>query len=308
MRTSPNALILALCFTGACEPSTPASVRVTVLAQPKDPVVTIGQSKIDGATIAAVAAAKKSSQKEAVDALVFDALLAEEAEQRGLPAQQPTAWTIRAAKARSTARHLHEQAGADRLPTDEELRALSERYKVEVERPESVVTSHALVSKPKQDAKLEEAKALAAKLLSAVTGATSDEDFQARAKAVSAAGLEVVVQPLPPFDANGLILGGSGQMDEKFASAAFALTQAGSQSGIVESSFGWHVIRLIERRPAFVMPVEERRNKFAGKAFELRGKALLDERLAALKGSSKPEILPAAEGFMQLVIGSKATP
>jgi len=271
-------------------------------------VLSVGQSKIDGATIAAVAAAKKSSQKEAVEALTFDALLAEEAEQRGLPAQQPTAWTIRAAKARSTARHIHEQARADRLPTDEELRSLSERYKLEVDRPESVVTSHALVSKPKQDARIEEAKALAAKLLSAVTGATSDDDFQARAKTISAPGLEVIVQPLPPFDSKGLILGSPGQMDEKFATAAFSLTQAGAQSGIVESSFGWHVIRLIERRPAFVMPVEERRSKFAGKAFENRGKALLDERLAALKGSSKPEILPAAEGFMQLVIGSKATP
>jgi parvulin-like peptidyl-prolyl isomerase len=279
-----------------------------VLTPAKQPALTVGQVSIDAASVAAVASAKKSSPAEAIDALTVDALLAEEAEQRGLPAQQPTAWALRAAKARSSARHIHEQAGADRLPSDEELRILSERYAPEVDRAESVLTVHALVARPKKDDKVPQAKALAAKLLGAVTGASSDDDFQTRARTITEPGLEVVVQPLPPFDAKGLISGGAGQMDEQFAAAAFTLAQPGAQSGIVESSFGWHIIRLVERRPAYVMPIEERRIKFAGKAFEMRGKALLDERMRALKGPNKVEILPAAEGFMQIVIGAKQTP
>ena len=47
------------------------------------------------------------------------------------------------------------------------------------------------------------------------------------------------------------------QMVVSFDQAAFALTQSGDVSPVVESQFGFHVIRLLEKRAARVQPFEE---------------------------------------------------
>jgi parvulin-like peptidyl-prolyl isomerase len=70
------------------------------------------------------------------------------------------------------------------------------------------------------------------------------------------------------------------EMDPAFAKAAFALKQTGEISPPVLSSFGWHLIRLDDRRPARPMTFEEARVPIMA---ELRTKHVNDRREAFLQ-------------------------
>lgn len=90
-----------------------------------------------------------------------------------------------------------------------------------------------------------------------------------------------------------------GEMDPAFAKAAFALAKSGELSEPVQSSFGWHVIRLDGRRPAVRKPFEEVRESILA---ELKQKYVNDEREAALaKLRTDPTIRAHREAIDALV-------
>ena len=68
-----------------------------------------------------------------------------------------------------------------------------------------------------------------------------------------------------------------GRMVPEFDEAAFALKQPGDLSGIVESKFGFHILKLDARRPAGIRPYEEVRNELIK---EIRAKVQQDARVA----------------------------
>ncbi|WP_224703832.1 peptidylprolyl isomerase [Devosia aquimaris] len=118
--------------------------------------------------------------------------------------------------------------------TEEAVRAAYDKFVADFVPQPEIRASHILVATE------EEAKAIKAQL-------DGGADFATLAKEKS----------IDPGAANGGDLGffGKGMMVAPFEAAAFALTDVGQVSDPVQSQFGWHVIRLEEKResspPAF---------------------------------------------------------
>ena len=113
---------------------------------------------------------------------------------------------------------------------------LSERGKFAV--PEQVEASHILIDAKKHPR--EEGRRLAEAARARVL---AGEDFNKVAK-------EVSEDPSAASNAGKLGFFTRAEMDPAFADAAFALQKPGDVSEPVWSSFGWHVIKLEDRKPA----------------------------------------------------------
>ena len=251
-----------------------------------DIVARVGNLDVSASLVAAVAAARHVTPAAAVALLVDDAVAAKSAMVRGLDHRPDVGRAMTAAQARATVDRIKTEARRA-PPTEDEVRERSEAHWVDVDAPESMRVVHAVALRPKApDPQAEAAaKAVASAIAAAVAGAADVAEFEARARAVPHPGVEVVVQPLQPFAADGRVVvpGDASPYDTKFAAGAAGLTEAGATSGVVESSFGWHVIRLIERRPRRFVPFDERRRMFADEIYAMRGREALEALEAAVR-------------------------
>lgn len=266
----------------------------------------VGAEVIPLSLVRNVAVAQRITSQEALHRLVDDAIAASAARARGLDRDGRTSWLVTAARGRAAAEHLRAEARRGGPPTDAEIAELTAQYWREVDRPVTVRTVHALAQRPKKpDAEAEaRAKAVAEELRRAVAGAKNADEFTEKAKAVPHPGVEVVVQPLPAFADDGAVSEGPGNMDEVFAKAAHALVAAGDTSPVVETTFGWHVIRLVERIPEQRMSLAARRLAFTEEAYTRRARALTTARLLEQKALSPVEIAAPAENLMRSITGS----
>jgi peptidyl-prolyl cis-trans isomerase C len=284
------------------------SERATVTERPSDTQAALGGSiaarvgdeAIPLSLVQAVADAQHLSAKDAARKIIDDAIAANSARKKGLDEKNPTSWTLRSTRARIASDRLHAAAAKAGPPTDEEVARLSEKHWAEVDRPPTVRVMHAIARAKRPDATAE-AKQTGEQLLAATKSATSDAEFEAKAKAVPhPKGVEIVVERLPEFTKEGRVPGGGG-MDEKFSAAAYALPAPGAMSGLVETRFGWHVIRLIARAPEKRMPLEDRRAAFRDEVVAMRGSDALAALMQELTAKTKVEISPSAGALMQSV-------
>ncbi|MFO0675148.1 MAG: peptidyl-prolyl cis-trans isomerase [Polyangiaceae bacterium] len=263
-------------------------------------IARVGDTVIGRRSVEAVASARKLPPTAALDALVDDALFAKWALSEKADRRPDVAWTLRSATARFVIDAVRRDAVARGPATDDEIRELSKDAWRDVDVPESFVVVHAIAlrGKEKDAAHVEKIRLVAESLRRAVGSARSAEEFRRLASAVPHDGVKVRVEDLPAMLADGRVLSNEGTMDATFASAAAALRAPGAISDIVETKFGWHVIFLVEKVPAKVMPLEERRSFFHDSVVNYRAKRAIDGLVENARKRTVVEIAPDSDAAM----------
>lgn len=258
-----------------------------------DQVARVGEVSIPASLVADVAARQGVSPAVALERLTGDSLASQAARARGVDSRPDVAWSMVSARARFCAERLERDAHAKGPPTDAEIDEATKRRWREFDMPEHMVVVHAVTLR-KRDADVAIGPGVASAIHAAVLGAADGDAFQRAAKSVDASGLEVRVEVLPAFAEDGRVVDGDSNFDTTFTHAAFALANVGDTSSVVETKFGWHVIRLLQRFPAHRVPLAERRVALAESAYTRRARDAYEAILTRRKSSSGVSIEPSA--------------
>lgn len=319
---SSCAVVLAACGTDSAEQA-PIFPRVGALTE--GVVARVGSIEVRADTVARIAAARSIDAKAARDLAVRDALLASGAIARGLETTRPVQHGITAVLARELLSELWREAQAKGPATDAELKEVTERHWLDLDRPDAFSTVHAVVHVDKNDnaAKKKRAAELAEAILKATTpvrevarttpipvaiepGKPPPEDlasvkFRALASAVPTGDLQVTVEALAPFAADGRVVAASGgAYDPAFARGAAALKERGDLSPPVLSDFGYHIILLLQRIPGHTVPVEERRKMVHEEVVTDRARAEQKKLIEQLR-RNRVEVDRSADALLALV-------
>jgi peptidyl-prolyl cis-trans isomerase D len=161
--------------------------------------------------------------------------------------------------------------------TGEDLQAYYNEHRGEFKTPEAVKARHILKKFPDNatDEQKVEVKVEAEKLLETVKAAIAEgEDFAELAKkhsedagsAPQGGALRGRNPDLPPGDYFA-----RGDMVQSFEKAAFDELAPGEVSDLVESSFGYHIIKLEEKRPEEIQPFSQARSEIHDKLVQIVG-------------------------------------
>ncbi len=182
-------------------------------------------------------------------------------------------------RAIATQRLVDQEVVRHTTVSDQELRDFFEKNKEQMKQPEQVRASHILIKvDPKADAKeKEQAKAKIEKIAARIK---KGEDFSALAKESSQC----------PSSSKGGDLGyfGRGQMVKPFADAAFAL-KPGELSGIVETTFGYHLIKIEDRKPETVMNYDDVKDRLGENLKQQKVHNAMGGYVGKLKNEAKIE-------------------
>lgn len=258
------------------------NAKATTLGQ--GGIAHVGETGLSESLVTRVARARQVSARGAIEFLVQDALLWQAGHDQGLEQDPHVLWACTAALASRLADQLEEEARALGRPTDDELATLTVVHAV-------VLRSTILAD--------ENALAIARAIEGAVRDASSGDDFEKRASAVPHAGARVVVERIADFGPDGRLPDGSA-LDSKFVTAAFALRLPSETSPIVQTSFGWHVLRLIDRKAPGAAS-SSRREDLVDAVTALRARARADAVIRAHEHREPVQVMESADALMASV-------
>lgn len=250
-------------------------------------VARVGDDAIDRALVVAVARAQQVTADVALQRLIDDALLAEAARR-----QQPTTRMSEASVlARALILRLKEQALTKGPFTDEELAVPLADYWLDLDRPEKRTVVHALIKKTAPGG-----EALA-QALQKELAAANGPDAAASEAAFSARATKFKVTPPVHVEKLALVADGrvaapsGGSVLESFTKGTFGIPEIFGTSDVVETSYGWHVIRLLAREPPFQATREKKIERMKPDLVAARVRAIQEELLQRLRALAKIAIV-----------------
>jgi len=195
---------------------------------------------------------------------------------------------------------MESQIGGKTKATDEEAKKFYDTNTKEFEQPETVKASHILILVNKDDSedvakeKLEVAKKAAAR-------AKKGEDFTKLAK-------ELSQEPGAKESGGDLGFFPKDQMVPEFSEAAFA-QKVGQISDPVRTQYGWHVIKVTDKKAAGTVPYDEVKKQLLAYLEKDKQRKAVQELLKSMRDSAKIEntmpAAPPAAAMPQLPMGDK---
>lgn len=174
---------------------------------------------------------------------------------------------------------LAKHTSAAKQPAQEEMKAFYDSNIDKFKQPEQIQASHVLVqvAKTDTDAQKAEKRAKAEKILGDLKGGA---DFAQTAAQYSDC----------PSKEQGGDLGyfTKGRMVPAFEAAAFAL-KVGEMSGVVQTDFGYHIIKVTDRQPARDVPFEEAQANISGYLQDQAKQQEIGSYIQTLRGSAQIE-------------------
>ena len=261
---------------------------------PQGVAAKVGAEEVSLATVARVAAAQGVSPALARDRAVSDALFATAARAK-FEGTSIVPVVERGALARAVLEGFKADAISRGPASDAEVAELTAHRWQELDRPESVRATHAVVKidGPASDAK---ARAIADHIRDAVRGITDPEAFMRAARAVPHEGVDVRVEHLPAVTADGRTLDrdnpltDTGQrFDLDFARAVQTLT-VGQISEPTKTVFGYHVILCEARLPEQRVPLEQRRVRLYDAVIKGRAERAKQDLLSRLSAATPTQL------------------
>jgi PPIC-type PPIASE domain len=285
-------------FVFSCRGGAPSSATQRARL-PQGVAAKVGAEEVSLATVARIAAAQGVAPAFARDRAVSDALFATAARAK-FEGTSIVPVVERGALARAVLEGFKADAISRGPASDAEVAELTAHRWQELDRPESVRATHAVVKidGPASDAK---ARAIADHIRDAVRGITDPEAFMRAARAVPHEGVEVRVEHLPAVTADGRTLDrdnpltDTGQrFDLDFARAVQTLT-VGQISEPTKTAFGYHVILCEARLPEQRVPLEQRRVRLYDAVIKGRAERAKQELLSRLSAATPTQLERAVD-------------
>lgn len=184
---------------------------------------------------------------------------------------------------------MEEQIGDKAAVADTEAKKFYDENKKEFEHPELVRASHILIRLPEDaDEKTVAEKKKAAEAALERVGAKK-EDFASVAK-------EVSEEPGAKESGGDLNFFPKDRMVPEFANAAFGMSKDEISKEPVRTKFGWHVIKVTDRKPAGTMPFDEVKQQVSSYLQGSKRRDAVRSVIDGLRSEAKVENKLPAEG------------
>jgi hypothetical protein len=284
---------LTLACTGdrpAPAPATPPAVTASLGGVV---VAKVGDTTIDRSLVLAVARARKISAEDALALLINDALLARAAIANGAEKDAVIALRGTTPLSRALLNQLRDKSIATPF-TDEEIAAVSEHHWLTTNHPELRRVVHALVKKG-----VPNTRAVAEELRTALLAANGPDAGKSES-AFTEAAKNFKVPSGPPVHVENLRVaedsriaepGADGSVEEAFTKGTFAIADVFGTSELVETTYGVHVIRLLDKTPPMRLTREQVIEKLRPDLIATRVSPAHDQLLNRLRAATKVELV-----------------